>query len=81
MRWGDWYWPLWMVVVSVSLLGPEIYALSSDSRNTLSDWVWVKLQVTTTQQLPWTAAHFLVFGGWLTLTVWLTWHFFFRRFT
>lgn len=79
--WGTWYWPVWLAVMSVTLLAPEVYALVFNVRNTLSDWVWRELEVTTNQQLPWTAAHFLVFGAWLTVTAWLTWHFFFRRFT
>lgn len=78
--WGKVYWPLWLTVVTLSLLGPEIYALATNANNTLSDWVWRQLNVTRNQQ-DWTAAHFLVFGVWLTLVIWLTFHFFFRRFT
>jgi len=78
--WGNWYWPAWLVIFTGTLLGPEIYALSARPQNTLSEWVWKQLQVSKEQQLPWTAAHFLVFGVWLVLVVWLTWHFFFRRF-
>lgn len=79
--WGNIYWPIWLGITTLTLGIPEIYALATDAHNTLSDWVWRGLQVTKEQQLPWTAAHFLVFGGWIVVTLWLTWHFFFRRFT
>lgn len=81
--WGNYYWPVWLTVATLTLMGPEIYALITIAqyRNTLSDWVWNILSVPPGQQLPWTAAHYLIFGGWLTVVSWLTWHFFFRRFT
>lgn len=81
-KWWEWYWPVWLGVVIVTLMVPESVALmSKQADDTLSEWVWRQLKVTTDQQLPWTAAHYLVFGGWVTLMTWLTWHFFFRRFT
>ena len=80
LNWGRYYWPVWLIVVAVTLLIPEISALATNAGNTLSEWVWRQLDVTKGQQLPWTAAHYLVFGVWLTLVSWLTWHFFFRRF-
>jgi hypothetical protein len=79
--WGFWYWSVWLAVVAVSLGVPEFYALATNARNTLSDYVWARLEVSTGQQLPWTAAHYLVFGAWVVFFSWLTWHFFFRRFT
>ena len=80
MTWGRVYWVVWQVTAAVSLLGPEIYALSSNTENTYSAWVWHALAVDKSQQ-QWTAAHYLAFGIWLTVVSWLTWHFFFRRFT
>lgn len=81
-NWAQWYWPLWLSVMTVTLMVPEVYALVDHGRwdNTLSNWVWDELQVTKSQQLPWTAAHYLVFGAWIVLGSWLTFHFFFRRF-
>ena len=79
--WGRFFWPWYLAVMSLLLLGPEIYALNTNPRNTLSDWVWTELAVSTDQQLPWTAAHYLVFWVWVVVFSWLTWHFFFRRFT
>jgi len=78
MTWGRWYWPVWMIVGCLTLGIPEIVALCRDVRNTLSYWVWGALNVEVNRD--WTAAHYLVFGGWLTVVSWLTWHFFFRRF-
>lgn len=84
MTWARWYWPLWIVLMfGVTFLIPEIWALTHEKDgddNTLSNWVWMNLDVPKAQQLPWTAAHYLVFGMWLTLVSWLTFHFFFRRF-
>lgn len=78
--WGNKLWPIWLIVMTGTFLGPEVYALTTNANNTLSDWVWRQLNVSRAQQ-DWTAAHFLVFGVWLTLVIWLTFHFFFRRFT
>lgn len=79
--WGNWYWPLWFWLFLLGLLGPEIYALFTNVYNTQSYWVWRELDVTIDKTTPWTAAHFLVFGAWIVLMVWLTAHYFFRRFT
>jgi hypothetical protein len=79
--WGPWYWGVSLCWIFALIMGPEVYALFTNPRNTLSDTIWTWLSVTTEQQNPWTAAHFLVFGGWLVLVTWLTFHFFFRRFT
>lgn len=80
MTWGRIYWPIWLVFTTLTFLGPEVSALTSNVDNTLSEWVWGALHVTKDHQ-EWTAAHFLVFGNWLVLVIWLTYHFFFRRFT
>jgi hypothetical protein len=79
--WGDWYWPTWFVCMSLTLLIPEVYALATNVNNTQSYWVWRALDVEVTHTIPWTAAHFLVFGTWLVVMGWLTFHYFFRLFT
>lgn len=81
--WGAWYWPVWLGVAVAAFLGPEIAALvSGRSANTLSAWVWRTLQITRDEAITsWGAADFLTFGVWLVLIIWLTFHFFFGRFT
>jgi hypothetical protein len=80
--WGRWYWPLWNVVVIVSILGPEIYALITNVRNTNSYWVWHVLNVQEPlNPFTWSAAHLLVMLVWLGLGGWLTGHYFFRLWT
>lgn len=80
MTWGRAYWPIVLTVITLLIMVPETIALITNVNNTLSDWVWRALHVTRDQQ-EWTAAHYLVFGVWVVVQSWLTWHFFFRRFT
>ena len=79
---GSLYWPLWLGVAVSAFLQREIWALQSGHpQDTLSEWVWRVLKVAVNRPLSdWSAAHFLVFGCWLVLFGWLTFHFFFRRF-
>lgn len=77
------YWPIWLGLSIASFLAYEIYALSTGHpENTLSDWVWRTLKINGhTSVANWTASDFLTFGVWVVLFTWLTFHFFFRRFT
>jgi len=79
---GSLYWPAWLAVSVGAFLQREIWALQSGHpQDTLSEWVWRVLKVAVNRPLSdWSAAHFLVFGCWLVLFGWLTFHFFFRRF-
>lgn len=83
VTWGAWYWPVWLVVVAVTFLGPEIYSLVSDrGPNTLSGWVWRVLRIHANQSVSqWNATDFLTFGIWIVVVVWLSFHFFGGRFT
>lgn len=82
MTWGNWYWPTWLAFNLFSLMGPETYALITNWKNTFSDWVWNALGVTTaTGFSTGSAAWYLTLGGWITVMSWLTWHFWFRKFT
>jgi hypothetical protein len=82
VTWGAWYWPIGLAVVLVAFLIPEIYALCTNPGNTLSAFVWRSLAITRDESIgAWSAGDFLIFGLWLTLVVWLTFHFFFGRFT
>lgn len=79
--WGQYYWPVFLGVLALALLGPEIYALVTNPHNTLSDWVWTELHVTKDSRWwNWSAAQFLTFGCWCVVVFWLTWHFWFYRF-
>lgn len=81
--WGHWYWPLWLMGSIILFLVPEVYSLvTGHPSNTLSDWVWSSLHIHRDESPgQWSAEDFLVFGCWLTLVVWLTFHFFTGRFT
>lgn len=82
ITWGSWYWPWWLGAAVAAFLGPEVYALvRKGTDNTLSNWVWHQLGATVREPMSmWNAAHFLVFGAWMVLVIWLTWHFFFHWF-
>lgn len=74
--WGRWYWPIWFTVMLVSFLGPEVYALITNWRNTLSAAVWRMEHFRSGQPLDqWSAGHFLFIGVLLLIDVWLLGHF------
>lgn len=80
--WGNVYWPVFLLVALAAFLGPEIYALATGGKNSLSDWVWRVLVITEREPvLEWSSTDYLVFGCWMVLVSWVTMHFFFRRFT
>lgn len=80
--WGNYYWPIWVVFMLVTLLGPELYALFTNVANTQSYWVWKTLGIDTgdtpSPWTTWTWSHFLAFGFTVVLATWLIGHFFFR---
>lgn len=82
MTWGRDYWPIMLIITSLLFLVPEIYALFTNVKNTLSDYARYELDVTTPTQAftSHTAAWFLTFGVWLTVAIWLTYHIWFERF-
>jgi hypothetical protein len=45
MTWGKFYWPVFMLAVSLAFAGPEIYALFTNQANTLSDYSWDELNI------------------------------------
>jgi hypothetical protein len=80
--WGPRYWAVYLIVGLVLLVGPETLALITNWHNTLSSWVWTALKVQRdASPLDWSATQFLIFGLWIVLVSWLTFHFFFHRFT
>ena len=83
MTWGRHYWPVFLIAVSLAFLIPEILALATNAKNTLSDYAWYELDITTPQEhfSAHTAAWFLSLGMWLVIAVWLTYHVWFQKFT
>lgn len=71
--WGNVYWPIGLLVVALAFLGPEIYALVTNAKNTLSWWVW-------DHDLPGGAAWYLSLGTYLVVTSWLVFHFWFQKY-
>jgi hypothetical protein len=43
--WGNTYWPWFLTAVSVFLLVPELFALLTNTLNTLSWYAWNKLDL------------------------------------
>jgi hypothetical protein len=79
--WGLYYWPAALTVITLMILGPEIFALATNVQNTLSYWVWGELHVDLTgAHTAWTAGRYLTLFAWIGLFSWLTWHFWFGLF-
>lgn len=75
--WGLWYWPLGMVAVSLWFLPAEIYALFTNTTNTLSDYSWYELGIyhathITPHTIPWYLSQiaWLVFVAVITAHIW-----------
>lgn len=77
------YWPSWLGLLTGTFLLREVWALASGHYwDTLSDWTWRILKITANEPvMKWNGTDYLVFGAWVTLVTWLTWHLFFRKFT
>lgn len=83
MTWGRQYWPIYLIVASLGFLIPEVIALATNAKNTLSDYAWYELNITTPHERfsAHTAAWFLSLGMWLVIAVWLTYHIWLETFT
>lgn len=83
MTWGRLYWPYFLIVTSLAFMGPEIFALATNAKNTLSDYAWYELGVKapTESFSAHSAAWLLSLGMWLVVAIWLTYHIWFERFT
>lgn len=78
MSWGNRYWPVFLIVVSIAFLIPELYALATNAYNTLSDYAWRELNVTrafefTMHSVAWYAS----LSAWLLFVVVITLHIWF----
>jgi len=81
MTWGKVYWSIFLIAVSLEFIGPEIAALLTNSKNTLSDYSWGKLEILPGEHF-WHhgAAWLLTLGVWGVIVFWLTAHIWFYRF-
>lgn len=77
--WGNQYWPLFLIVLSVLFLGPELYAVCTNPANTLSDYCWKELSVSLTfGHGKHTVAWWASFIAWLLFVVTITLHIWYR---
>lgn len=77
-RYGAWhtYWLIWFGVVFLTFIAPEVYALATDWRRTLSAAVWHLESFTPHQVISqWSAVHLLFVGAFGVLAFWLFFHF------
>ena len=82
MMWGARFWPIFLLTFAIVGGGAEIFALITNARNTASFWVWDHLHIERNlNPWDWSATTFLIFGLWMVAWTWMTFHFFFRRFT
>ena len=87
LSWGRVYWPVFLIISSVwVILGfgiPELIALftgkSSHTDNTLSNYSWSELHVSTMLTVH-TLAWYLSFGVWVMFAFVITLHIWFRQF-
>ena len=80
--WGVWYWPVFLIVTSLLFLGPEIYALLTNTLNTLSDYASTQLglNLSVTARQIHNAAWFLTQGVSLVVVIWLWFHIWYLKF-
>lgn len=71
-----WYWLTWAVVTFTAFLVPEVVALATNWRNTLSASVWDLESFLPGQPVAhWSAAHFWFIAVYGVLVLWLFFHF------
>jgi hypothetical protein len=79
VTWGRYYWTAFLAASLVGFLVPEVWALCTNWRNTLSAWVWQLLAVQRGEPITsWTWLHVLGLGMYVLINGWLVGHFFFR---
>jgi hypothetical protein len=75
ITWGLLYWPYWMILTGLTFLVPEISALCTNYRNTLSDYSRYELSVGTSfGHGVHTVAWYVSLIGWLLFVVVITLH-------
>lgn len=74
--WGHRYWLIWSIFTFLTFIVPEVYALCTNWRNTLSASVWDMEHFVPGQTfVHWTALHFLFIGMLIVTDLWLIGHF------
>jgi hypothetical protein len=68
MTWGSWWWPTFLIGTFAAFITPEIYALVTNWRNTLSAYAWLD------EPGRYTWEWYLSLGLWLAFAVWITGH-------
>lgn len=83
VTWGYYYWPVFLILVSLGFLPAELYAVFTNTSNTLSDYAWYELGVNPSLGKPLihSAAWFLTQGVYLVMVAWLWRHIWFRQYT
>ena len=77
--WGLIYWPIGMVIVSLIFLPAELYALFTNSANTLSDYSWHELGIDKAVHVSYhTLAWYLSIISWALFVIIITGHIWFR---
>ena len=73
ITWGKYYWPYFLILVSCLFLVPEIIALVTNWRNTLSQYTWKELHVDPHIHVH-TIAWYISLITWLLFTIIITLH-------
>lgn len=79
--WGNTYWPWALIVVALAFTVPELYALFTNTMNTLSWYAWHELHVRP--MMPFNrhnAAWLLTQGLYLVMVFWLLLHIWYAEF-
>lgn len=82
ITWGLWYWPMGLIITSLLFLPAEIFALATNSLNTLSDYSYYELHMQTAAGRI-TNIHTIAWWGslvaWLLFVVVITGHIWLRN--
>lgn len=79
--WGYMYWPWYLAATALAFLVPEIYALFTNPRNTLSDYAWHELGVSlSAKPAIHGAAWFLTQGVFILIAMWLVFHIWYAKY-
>lgn len=73
LTWGKYYWPYFLILVSTIFGVPELIALFTNVKNTLSDYARLELNVSSTMSVH-TLAWYLSLSAWLLFVVVITFH-------